>query len=226
METNYIYDLILPYFTGREDLCPPLGYVHNGGDGYVYATDGHILIRVPVEKVTKLYEAIKGYPKAGDKMRVAIEKAGDKTATIDTADLVRVLAGLSWHRVMTSDECPQCDGKGEYERECECEYCGSVYEEAAAKCPNCGGTGEVNLRIKEFSLLKSDDRYGIKIGDEVYWADPIQRVVIAALALQAERITYRIPDKKADAGVFHFAGIDIMLVRILHFSDWVVLALK
>ncbi|MDR2385832.1 MAG: hypothetical protein LBD80_09295 [Tannerella sp.] len=39
METKFIYDLILPYFIGKDDLRPALNYVHNGGNGYVYAAE-------------------------------------------------------------------------------------------------------------------------------------------------------------------------------------------
>jgi hypothetical protein len=40
METKFIYDLILPYFIGKNELRPALEKVHKDRNGYLYATEG------------------------------------------------------------------------------------------------------------------------------------------------------------------------------------------
>jgi hypothetical protein len=205
METRFIYDLILPFFIGEDNLRPALSKVHKV-DGHLYATEGHILVRIPQEKVANhsRYGEVPNYPNAAKVIQDAIDREGNTAATIHTNDLIRVLSGVSWRRVTTYDKCPECKGKGV----CECVHCGNETE-----CKECKGEGKVNVRIKEYSLLESDDRYSIKIGLPVYRADKLQIIAIAARMLQEEYITYYYREKN-EAGIFSFAGIDILLVSV------------
>jgi RecJ-like exonuclease len=149
------------------------------------------------------------YSDAESVIRNAINREGNITATLDTNDLICALSGVSWKRILTSDKCDRCDGRGKHESGYVCEYCGSTCG-SDRKCKECKGTGKVNLRIKEFALSESRDSYGIKIGLLVYKANLLQTIAVAAKMLQAEQITYRYR-KGAEAAVFSFAGIDILL---------------
>jgi len=62
METKFIYDLMLNYFVTNDELRPVMRNIHNGENGYLYATDGHILIRIKQEKCMKQYDAVPKYP--------------------------------------------------------------------------------------------------------------------------------------------------------------------
>jgi len=205
METKFVYDLILPYFIGDDDLRPALKKIHKGDNGYLYASNGHIMIRVLSEKVMNEYEAVPKYPNAEKVIQDAFDREGNITATIHTNDLIRMLADVSWGRVKDSDICSECDGDGEVI----CEHCNNGYE-----CPICKGTGEVNIRIKEYSLLKSNDKYMIKIGFQVYDANYLQTIALAAQMLQSEHITYRYRENR-EGGIFSFAGVDILLMPYL-----------
>jgi hypothetical protein len=204
METKFVYDLILPFFAGEDDSRPALNYVHNAGNGYVYASEGHILIRVPVEKVTKQYGSIPGYPDAERVIQNAIDREGNRTATLETNDLMQALSRVAWRRVITADECPDCDGTGDIE----CEHCENKYD-----CKKCNGSGKVNIRVKEFSLPQSAENYGIEIARSTYKANFLQRIAIAAQMLQAEQITHRYR-KAGEAGAFSFSGLDILLIPV------------
>jgi RecJ-like exonuclease len=126
------------------------------------------------------------------------------TASLDTNDLIHVLSRVAWRRVKHGDRCPECGGEGEIE----CEYCGSECE-----CKRCKGVGEVNIRIKEFSLPESMEDYEIRIGPLVFRADRLQAIALAAQMLQAERITYRY-HKEGEGALFGFAGLDILLMPV------------
>jgi hypothetical protein len=215
MNTKFIYDLILPYFVGSDELRPAMQHVHGDENGFLYASDGNILIRVPKEKAGKEYPPIEGYPKAEHLIQNAFERDGNIIHTIETADLIKALANIAWMRVMDGDKCKECDGDGVVE----CEHCGSSHD-----CRECKGTGEVNKRIKEFSLLVSEDYYYcIKIAESTYRANLLQLVGIVAQMLGAEEIKYTHKDKN-NFGVFSFANIDILLMPYL--SDFTNATLK
>jgi hypothetical protein len=177
METKFIYDLILPYFLGNDDMRPVTKKVHKDKDGYLYATEGHIAIRIPHEKVMNSYEEVSGFPSAGEFIRNTIGREDNIKATILTNNLIRVLSYLQWRRVMAGDSCEECFGTGTIN----CEHCGSDY-----KCGECKGTGTVNMRIKELVLLQNcDDFYSVKIGTPAYKANFLYIIAITAQMLHA-----------------------------------------
>lgn len=200
METKFIYDFLLPFFVGVDERFPALQQVHDGGDGYVYATDRSILVRIPVGKVTKRYGSVPGYPDVGKIVREAIYREGNLTACIETGDFVRALSAVAWRRVTCGDECPRCDGSGKF------------VNDGEYRCKKCNGTGTVNIRIREFSLPVSD--CAIEIGGLIYSASLVQTIAIAAQMLQAERIACRYREE-GEAGVFGFAGVDVLLMPSL-----------
>jgi hypothetical protein len=81
------------------------------------------------------------------------------------------------------------------------------------ECEKCDGEGSVNIRVKEFSLLKNVGDTVIKIGNTHYKADFIQIIALSAQMLQEEHITYRF-NGELSPGVFSFSEIDIVLMPI------------
>jgi hypothetical protein len=82
------------------------------------------------------------------------------------------------------------------------------------ECEKCDGEGSVNIRVKEFSLLKNVGDTVIKIGNTHYKADLIQIIAISAQMLQEEYITYRFNEDSRKAGIFSFSDINIVLMPI------------
>jgi hypothetical protein len=203
MKAKFIYDLILPYFVGNDDdLHPQQKRVHRGKNGYLYATNGHIAIRMEQKKVCRQYDEIPNFPNVEKILQGAIERKDNKKAVIKTDDLVRLLAYAVWKREECEDECEECDGKGVIK----CEHCESEYD-----CKKCDGKGYENIYIKEFSLIKNRYRYIIKIGMSTYVADYLYIVALTAMMLQIDEITYLYEDKNKGV-VFSFDELDIILM--------------
>jgi hypothetical protein len=203
METKFIYDLILPCFTGDDDLHPELKKVHRDRDGYLYATDRYIALRVPYEKVMNNYKRIPGHPLARHNViQDAIDREDNIKATIRTGDLVHILSHAQWKRIMKSNECKEYSSLGGVV----CRYCRNEYEYGKYN-----GNGAGNIRIREFMLLQCEsDYYYIRIGTPAYRAAWLHTVAVTAQILQAEEIEYLYSDEHS-AGVFSFAGVDILL---------------
>jgi hypothetical protein len=180
METKHIYDLMLPYFTGDDKRRPELSQVHGDKNGYLYASDGIIIIRMQKEKAGREYDEVPDFPSAESVIQYAIDRENTKS-TVETAKLIQLLSCVAWTRIKDGDTCKECDGEGVVE----CTYCGHE-----SKCKECDGTGVVNMRIKEYSLLKSKDNYMIKIGALTYRAEYLYIIALFAQMLQIEEIEY------------------------------------
>jgi hypothetical protein len=100
MKRKNIYDLILPYFTGKDDLYPQLKHVFDGGNGYVYASDGWVAIRVPKCRTKKAIENNNDYcsPNVEAVIQSAIDRVGNNLSILETADIVRQLQQCE-HRI-------------------------------------------------------------------------------------------------------------------------------
>ena len=48
-----LYDYILQHFTGNDELIRPSLMSPDTQNGYVYASDGHIIIRIPAGRCKK-----------------------------------------------------------------------------------------------------------------------------------------------------------------------------
>jgi hypothetical protein len=217
MNTKFIYDFILPFFIGDDKYRKWQGCVHGDPNGFLYATEGHLLIRVPKEKAAGEYPSVNDFPNAEKILTEAINRDGNKTSVIKTADLIRVLSGVAWERVVDYDECEKCKGKGSFT----CEHCENDYD-----CKDCNGTGRERYgEVREFSLPVTKEQYAIQIGKAIYKATYLQPIVIAAQMLGVEEMKY-IHRNKESAGIFSFAGVDILLMPILLDSTDYVLQTK
>jgi len=214
---KFIYDLMLQYFVANDDLRPIMKNVHDAGNGYLYASDGHIAIRLKKEKTSKAYDTIEKYPNAEKIIQEAIDREGNKNAVIKTSDLIQILSEAAWRRVRYGDKCMDCDGSGTVE----CEHCGSDYD-----CKECNGKGTKNVRIRDFSLLVCEEsNYCIKIGNLIFKTDFLYIIALMAQMLQVDEIQY-LYKEKTQGGVFSFDGVDILLMPILSDNVKAVLTIK
>lgn len=76
MKKNYIYDFLLPFFTASDDLLPAMKHIHKDADGYVYATNSHILIRIPADQVAG-FDTIKFVSNPANNSSAALFKFDD-----------------------------------------------------------------------------------------------------------------------------------------------------
>lgn len=122
------YDDILPLFLSQDELRPELQFVHNTGE-YAVATNGHILIEIPLSKVKKKYNSVERYPN----YKSVMPKESDyfKEAKLITAESIREVLqtvpmrkemieyvkceGSGWNHDTASGDCEACKGKGEVE---------------------------------------------------------------------------------------------------------------
>jgi len=192
MEKNYIYDLMLNHFVSNERQNLRKVHVQNG---YLYASDGHFLIRIKQDKCAKQYAEVPDFPDTEKFFR----NTTHKTYIIQTDDLVRLLAEVVWTRLTSGDDCKECKGTGSIS----CHYCSSKIE-----CNDCDGTGKTVLRSGVMTLLKSDDRtYSIRINECAYLADHLYIIALMAKLSKADEIRYTYSEN----GIFSFEGVEILV---------------
>ncbi|MCD8178072.1 MAG: hypothetical protein LUE98_11870 [Tannerellaceae bacterium] len=203
MEKSFNNDFMMPFFVANDSLRPVMNHIHNEGNGFVYAADGHTLIRMPEEMLCKTYQKIEKYPNAEKLLNEAINRKENKTYTLRTDDLIEMLTHAEWYYLTSSDPCPKCSGEGTET----CDYCGVDHD-----CPDCQGDGSCRTYIKDFSLLSEAETFLIGLGNACYKATYLQKVAIAAKLSGADEITYLTTDDKESAGIFRFNGINILVM--------------
>ena len=123
-------DYCIRMFVGNDDIRPAMTKV-SLQDGFLYATNGHVLARVKADLCVHKYVAVEKYPNVENVIseHVSIEK---KTISVDTLfhDLMKIECCFKPKLV----ECENCGGDGR----CVCDHCDSQYD-----CKDCKGTGEV-----------------------------------------------------------------------------------
>jgi hypothetical protein len=132
-----INDFILNLFTTDNDYRPRFKFP-NKQDGIVYATDGHALIAIDENELSKKYESDENFANC---KKVFDEKMSEKL--IDSRKFcVESIIDLLLDCRLTVDRfmirCPECDGDGfvlytyenkkgvEHEKDCECPECEGV----------------------------------------------------------------------------------------------------
>jgi hypothetical protein len=207
MEKNFIYDLMLPYFVGSDENRPQFSKVHKGKNGYLYASDGSIAIRIPADRTNMEYDEVPNFPNAERTIQSLIDRPDYIKGIIKTDDIVRILAHVNWRINKDIEKCDGCNGTGV----AECLCCGSEYD-----CNKCNGTGRITSKyIEELSLLKSEETgYSIKIREAVYKEDYLYIIALMAKLLHVEEITYLYGHRHAVA-MFSFDGVDIALAPTL-----------
>lgn len=118
--------------------------------GYLYATNGRILIRVKVEDVSNLPSDV---PVKEDITNVNVSKVIEYIQPCDSPDITYDYDFLENMKKSKQIECSHCHGKGVEPEECECcdgkgfveleYYCQKCnhFEEIEHECHNCHGDG-------------------------------------------------------------------------------------
>lgn len=122
-------------------------------DGYVCATDTHIMVRIKAEVLNREYNEVEDLnlvlPSGNCNFKVSLKEINDALAAIPQIDEEIEVRG--------DKECPECDGEGGVEWE---------YIDQAGKrhykfcdCPVCDGTGYIDKphRIKTGKKIPAED---------------------------------------------------------------------
>lgn len=217
MKKNYRYDFMLPFYTASDDLRPAMKQVHKDADGYIYASDAHVLIRIPTDKVGNEYKTVEKFPNAGKLISEALNRPNNTSYSIVVDDLIMVLSKAKWYKEMQGDDCKECDGTGEVE----CEACGHSHD-----CEKCNGSGEVNKRISEFSLLQEDEYFIVKIDQQCFRASFLHILAISAKVAGFETIEFVSDRTATSSALFRFDDVVILLMPYISDNPAMVLKTK
>lgn len=159
----------------------PRPYMHKPmrHDGYLYATNGHIAVRIEDDP------AIEAEPMPANLQNSVLQKMATDT-TDRTWRPVPQVNGAATKPCAYCDgtgrvvECPDCDGDGEFEHgdhTYECKACdasgwvASPIKGAGAKCHDCHGSGMSWQETVEFDGVHIAARYIYLIGTEIPGAE-------------------------------------------------------
>lgn len=139
---NIVNDYCIRQFVSGDVLRPQLTKVclH---DGYLYATDTHILAKINADLCVHNYETIENYPDV-EYVISKHESIEKKIVSVDTIfnELIRIECCFKPKMI----ECDGCHGNCSHI----CEHCGSEYD-----CKTCGGAGI--LPGNELELISQND---------------------------------------------------------------------
>lgn len=131
-----IYDFILNFFTGDDELRP-IFKIPNPENGFIYATDTHVLIRIPIGITGNDYENNPKYPNI-ENLYVLDEKSKTETKTFNTKAVLTSIFDCQLKVAQGFENCKKCKGSGfkyctccEHENDCKkCEGSGAVEKDA------------------------------------------------------------------------------------------------
>lgn len=188
-------DYCIKFFCSAENYRPYLKEI-NLDDGYLYATDTHIIARIKKEHCVKEYSKIEKYPN-GFKIYEQHKKANK--ISVKTGILIDKLIELYLQCEYKKVRCSECDGDGTNE----CHHCGSEYE-----CDNCNGTGkEETNKI----ILTSDNE--IKFLNGYYTVSLFNLIIQTALFLREENIIVHEPLDINQGTLFMVGDFEIILMQ-------------
>lgn len=127
---NIRNDYCIRMFVGSDSLRPAMTKV-SLQDGYLYATNAHIVGKIKADLCVQNYATVEEYPNA-EKVISEHKSFEKKTASVDTLfnDLMKIECCFKPKMI----DCDNCDGDGVYV----CDHCNSECD-----CKECGGTGQV-----------------------------------------------------------------------------------
>jgi hypothetical protein len=195
------YDFILPFFTANDEMRPTMSHIHSDDNGFLYATNAHIVIRVPRDCAMLKYEKVEKYPNAES---VFNQYTFTDKGVIKTDNLVEILTAYKWFRTVNHDECEKCKGSGTLE----CEHCGSDYE-----CKDCNGKGKFNRGTIELSLLATEEyNCVVNVANKLFKADFMHILALSAKMLDVKEIEVSLNTNDYEPHIFKVGDADILIM--------------
>ncbi len=135
---NVRNDYCIRMFVGSDSMRPAMMKV-SLQDGYLYATNAHLLAKINAELCMYKYESVEKYPNCESLIsaHVSVEK---KNFSVDS--LFEELLKLEVCFIPKMVECSECNGNGTLV----CDHCDSTYD-----CKECDGEGKVEGKELEAS---------------------------------------------------------------------------
>jgi hypothetical protein len=131
-------DYCIRQFVGNDNLRPQLNQV-SFDNGYIYATDAHIVGAIKADLCIKSYEQIVKFPNAA---KVISDHVSIDTKKVSVETLFNDLMKIEVCFKPKMVDCKECDGDGTVT----CPYCDSEHD-----CKECKGTGKIKSSELELS---------------------------------------------------------------------------
>lgn len=198
------YDEVIKEFLSTDSLREALMETALIGD-FVFATNGHIAIKIPTVRLTGTYKANPDYP---DIVLLFNKQDGlfDKPKIYKVESIEKVLSEIP--RVKVGTECKKCEGTGLAEAK---QPEGTILPEKAEwdKCPHCKGQGELFGDKTEYDWM----HHKIQIEGAFFNPNYIEKLVIVAKINDIEQIEHfaGLPEWQNH---FRIDGIEIIIMPV------------
>lgn len=187
-------DYCLRMFTGLDTLRPALSRV-NLNNGYLYATNAHVLAKINASECVKKYENFPSYPECE---KVLSQHKKSESLEIKTSVLFDCLMKIECCYSPDKINCADCGGSGDDI----CEYCDSEHD-----CKNCDGSGKVDGE----KLVPNGD-YKCDFFNRLYQLKYMDLVIRAAVTIGAEKIKVINGEGKFSGTLFLVGDFTILLM--------------
>ena len=189
-------DYCLLMYTGNDDNRPAMKKIH-GENGFVYATEGHIAVKIDHSKCEKIYSKIDSYP--------SIEKIFNDHKSSDIKyfyvdDLFECIMKIELCFKPEQIVCDKCFGDGYLI----CDHCDSEYD-----CGRCHGIGSINGE----KLILSGDK-NIEFFNRQYNLEHFNKIISTALFVGSNRISISNGDKSGSGSIFKVGEFEILLMPV------------
>jgi len=126
---NLKNDYLIRMFTSSDNYRPAMMKVHCD-NGFLYATNAHIVAKIKADLCVKKYEAVEKYPNCE---KVISDHKTTESKKVNVSSIFDELMKIEVCFKPKMIECNECCGDGVLT----CDHCDSEY-----KCKECDGTGE------------------------------------------------------------------------------------
>lgn len=167
------YDELLDRFKSKDELREPMMQAHLDGD-IVVATDGHVLITVPMSKLKRTYAPVPQYPN-WKSILPSSSLPLEEWVTIKTAELRDKYNQIPM--VDVTEDCETCDGHGEI----------MTLDYDTRECPTCKGIGECKATPPQ---QEKDMCWSVKINQTHFMPHVLERLLVAADVANATEIVF------------------------------------
>lgn len=187
-------DYLIRQFVASDDFRPAMTKV-SYDNGFVYATDAHILCKINAELCVQKYESVENYPNV-EKVISEHENINNKTVSVDTLfnDLMKIEVCFKPKMI----KCDKCDGTGTHYCD-ECDY--------ENDCRKCKGTGEIKGTEMELSSEHDCNLFGKK-----YKLKYLDLIIKTAVYTEVKEI--EISNGKGGGTIFKVGDFTILLMSV------------
>lgn len=195
------YDYVLQLFAQGDTFRDCFNYVHPDGN-YAYSVcEGHSAIRIPLSNCGKVYAPVDKFPKAGN---LFTDHKIDTENKIATLELMGLFATMQLQWKAKKQACQKCKGDGTVK----CKCC-----ENEADCKSCNGSGDSDIDIP-FALIQPQGK-NVKLFGRVYHPRYLNQVLLTALALGAQQITFTNATAPTKGTIVKVADAEVLLMPIM-----------